>query len=113
MDYDHIARSVKDYICREMETEMDDMLVYSQIFLTLTKEQQTAWVTKMEEKWNATQDKTLLVRRGEQSYYMPANRMRIYLDFEGAVVEFSLGWKNYVAWQHYKNLAEQNESAAQ
>jgi hypothetical protein len=44
---------------------------------------------------------------------MPANRMRIYLDFEGAVVEFSLGWKNYVAWQHYKNLAEQNESAAQ
>jgi hypothetical protein len=82
------------------------MMCYSEIFLSLTKPQQKTWVDKMEEKWNNTEDKTLTVRTGEQPAHLPPNRVRLYLDFEGAVVEFSLGWKNYVAWQHYKNLAD-------
>ena len=106
MDTNRIARSVKDYICRQMEAEVDDMMCYSEIFLSLTKAQQQTWVDKMEEKWNNTEDKTLTVRTGEQPAYLPPNRVRLYLDFEGAVVEFSLGWKNYVAWQHYKNLLD-------
>ena len=67
------------------EETWDDLVVYSEIFLTLTKAQQKTWVDEMEQQWRNL---------------LPSNDL------------LKIG-KAYLAFLHYKNLAEQNESSAQ
>ena len=72
-------------ITKHTEETWDDLVFYSQVFLTLTAAQQKAWVDGMEKRWKDT---------------LPSNDL------------FAIG-KAYLAFLHYQNLAEKNESSAQ
>ena len=72
-------------IMNHAEETWDDLVFYSQVFLTLTKTQQKAWVDGMEKRWKDT---------------LPSNDL------------FAIG-KAYLAFLHYQNLFSQNESSTQ
>jgi hypothetical protein len=113
-----IAETVKDDLKGLMETEWEDILFYSQMFLALPRKQQKVWVDKMEEKWNQSPQPLPEANWSagwKATELRPRHHRRMMGDVHVTDVDQVLGrliveycdtWKHYVAWQHYKNLYE-------